>query len=249
MRISSAGSSRESVGRRHVVRRQPRSNALLVSGLVITLLALAAWLNPASAAAACPTLRVLSGSNFEIDVSANLKVDGAADCIDWLAGGTGTPLRPGVISKDDKPTGPDDDSFGQGTAEDDADPDHRGRLDPAEQERPGDVRRLHRDGTRRQVPRAVLVARPEPARDDEHGLRAQPEVLRPVRDTDELRRQRQQRAGAGDSGPHCRRQAHHLRPRPGAASCRRSRSARGTGQSGVLRRSSAAARTRWRSAR
>jgi hypothetical protein len=122
MRISSAGSSREPLARLHVVRRQPRTNALFVSGLVITLLALAAWWNPASAAAACTTPNVLSGSDFEIDVSANLKVDGSSPCIDWLAGGSGTALRAGVAAKDDKPTGPGDDSFGQGTAENDPNP-------------------------------------------------------------------------------------------------------------------------------
>jgi hypothetical protein len=46
--------------------------------------------------AACTTANVLSGSNFEIDVDANLKVDGSPPCIDWLAGGTGSALRSGV---------------------------------------------------------------------------------------------------------------------------------------------------------
>ncbi|MDP9336959.1 MAG: hypothetical protein M3Q30_27100, partial [Actinomycetota bacterium] len=65
---------------------------------------------------------VLAGSNFEIDTDANLKVDGPADCIDWLVGGTGTPLRAGVLTKDDKPSGATDDSFGQGSKEDDPNP-------------------------------------------------------------------------------------------------------------------------------
>jgi hypothetical protein len=76
----------------------------------------------ATASAACSTANTLTGSNFEVDVNANLKVDGPADCIDWLAGGTGTKLRPGVLAKDDKPSGGGDDSFGQGTKEDTANP-------------------------------------------------------------------------------------------------------------------------------
>src|SRR3954452_19005981 len=76
----------------------------------------------APAAPPCATTSVLSGSNFEIDTDANLKVDGAGDCIDWLAGGTGTSLRTGVLSTTDKPTGATDDSFGQGSQEDDANP-------------------------------------------------------------------------------------------------------------------------------
>jgi hypothetical protein len=122
MRISSAGTSQEPLARLDVMRRQPRTDALLVSCLVITLLALAAWWSPANAAAACTTPNVLSGSDFEIDVSANLKVDGASPCIDWLAGGSNSALRAGVVAKDDKPTGAGDDSFGQGTAENDANP-------------------------------------------------------------------------------------------------------------------------------
>ena len=77
---------------------------------------------PAAADAACTTPNVLSGSNFEIDLSANLKVDGASPCIDWLAGGSGSGLRSGVLAKSDKASGTNDDSFGQGTKEDDPNP-------------------------------------------------------------------------------------------------------------------------------
>jgi hypothetical protein len=56
----------------------------------------------------------LSGSNFEIDTDANLKVDDAAPSIDW-ANVSGT-------VKPDAPTGATDDSFGQGTKEDTAVP-------------------------------------------------------------------------------------------------------------------------------
>src|SRR6266581_2840698 len=65
----------------------------------------------------CATPNVLVGSNFEIDANANLKVDGASPCIDWLAGGTGTDFRTGVLHKADKLSGTGDDSFGKGTAE------------------------------------------------------------------------------------------------------------------------------------
>jgi hypothetical protein len=73
-------------------------------------------------AAPCTTANVLSGSNFEIDVNANLKVNGAGPCIDWLSDGTGSLLRAGVLTKNDKPSGGDDDAFGQGTSEDDPNP-------------------------------------------------------------------------------------------------------------------------------
>jgi uncharacterized repeat protein (TIGR01451 family) len=57
-------------------------------------------------------------SKFEIDTDANLVVNTAGN-IDWLAGGTGTALRAGVKTQNDAPTGSGDDSFGQGTSEDD----------------------------------------------------------------------------------------------------------------------------------
>jgi hypothetical protein len=66
-----------------------------------------------------------TGSAFEIDDDANLIVDNpgtSTDCIDWLTGGTGTPFRNTVRAKNDLPTGSSDDSFGQGTAEDNANP-------------------------------------------------------------------------------------------------------------------------------
>jgi hypothetical protein len=70
----------------------------------------------------CNTASVLDASNFEIDTDANLKVDGGGTCIDWLAGGSGTALRSGVLTKADQPTGANDDSFGQGAKEDDPNP-------------------------------------------------------------------------------------------------------------------------------
>jgi hypothetical protein len=59
-------------------------------------------------------------SLFEIDPSANLKVD-TAGCIDWL-NDAGTAFRDGVEEKDDTASGANDESFGQGTAEDNPNP-------------------------------------------------------------------------------------------------------------------------------
>ena len=61
----------------------------------------------------------LAGSTFEIDDDANLTV---ASGIDWLTGGTGTGMRPGVHVQADLPSGGADDSFTQGTHEDSAVP-------------------------------------------------------------------------------------------------------------------------------
>lgn len=93
--------------------------ALLVT--VFTVPAAARYLKTA-APTACTTANTLSGSNFEIDVNANLKVDGASPCIDWLAGGSGSGMRAGVLVKNDKPSGSGDDSFGKGTAENNPNP-------------------------------------------------------------------------------------------------------------------------------
>ncbi len=93
---------------------------LLVALLVVP--AKAMLQAPAVADPSCATANVLSGSNFEIDVNGNLKVDGPDPCIDWLANGTGSDLRSGVLAKADKPAGSTDDSFGKGTAENDANP-------------------------------------------------------------------------------------------------------------------------------
>ena len=74
----------------------------------------------ANACAASLTNPQLSGSAFEIDVDANLKVD-AANCIDWLASPANA-FRTGVNAKNDKASGTGDDSFGQGTSENDVTP-------------------------------------------------------------------------------------------------------------------------------
>ena len=62
------------------------------------------------------------GSAFEIDSDANLKVDNP-DCIDWLDGtDVSDPLRAGVESQPDEPSGSGDNSFVQGSKEDTANP-------------------------------------------------------------------------------------------------------------------------------
>lgn len=83
-------------------------------------MAMIAFVGIASANPSCTNSLV--NSDFEIDPSANLKVDGATLCIDWLAGGSGSNLRLGVFAKADKPSGAGDDSFGQGTKEDTSQP-------------------------------------------------------------------------------------------------------------------------------
>jgi hypothetical protein len=69
----------------------------------------------------CSNPATLTGSAFEIDTNANLKVD-TTGCIDWLTGGAGTSFRSGVLAKNDSPSGGSDESFGQGTAEDNPNP-------------------------------------------------------------------------------------------------------------------------------
>jgi hypothetical protein len=88
-------------------------------GLLLTTLVPGSLAPTVALAATCPTLNVLAGSNFEIDTNANLKVDGGSPCIDWLAGGSGSAFRAGVLAQPDKPTGSGDNSFGQGTSEND----------------------------------------------------------------------------------------------------------------------------------
>lgn len=67
-----------------------------------------------------PARASLSSSTFEIDPAADLVVNGAGT--DWLAGGTGTAMRAGTLVRPDVVTASADDSFGNGTSEDDAVP-------------------------------------------------------------------------------------------------------------------------------
>src|SRR6266536_5084224 len=87
------------------------------------------------AAIAIPSLAGVTGSNFEIEgtnsafsgkLDANLRVDTSGNQ-DWCDDFTGsattcTTKAPQFVSGIDKPTGQTDDSFGQGTSEDDQTP-------------------------------------------------------------------------------------------------------------------------------
>jgi hypothetical protein len=110
--------------RRAVLRHPLVLAALLGSALVVAFAisgsAVATTVGPPVCAATTPP-NTLAGSRFEIDTDANLVVD-SSTCIDWLADGTGSALRTGVLAKADKLTGSGDDSFGQGTSENDANP-------------------------------------------------------------------------------------------------------------------------------
>src|SRR5439155_1983665 len=74
----------------------------------------------------CSTPSVLTGSTFEIDTGtngANLAVDGStSSCSDWLVGNGASVKDSDVNIKQDVGSGSGDDSFGQGTSENDANP-------------------------------------------------------------------------------------------------------------------------------
>jgi len=64
-------------------KRTANAAALIALGLLATVFTMSAAGGRLQAAAtACTTPNTLSGSNFEIDPNANLKVDGASPCID-----------------------------------------------------------------------------------------------------------------------------------------------------------------------
>jgi hypothetical protein len=100
---------------RAAVHISARTKILALGVSIMTLVAMGAW---AVAGQAANTI----GGNFEIDPNANLVVNAASPAIDWLAGGSGSAMRSGVLTKADLPTGSGDDSFGQGSKEDTAVP-------------------------------------------------------------------------------------------------------------------------------
>lgn len=69
----------------------------------------------------CAVPNTVTGSNFVIDPNTNL-LDDAGDCIDWLVNGTGSAFLSSVSSQADLPAGSGDDSFGQGTSENEPNP-------------------------------------------------------------------------------------------------------------------------------
>lgn len=97
----------QSPGRRLARARRIRLGALLSAGALLVALV------PTAAYATHPEVS-LSGSNFEIDTDANLKVDDPAPSIDWA--------NVADTRRADTPSGNTDESFGQGTKEDTAVP-------------------------------------------------------------------------------------------------------------------------------
>ncbi|MFD8634738.1 hypothetical protein [Streptomyces sp. NPDC059533] len=101
-----------------------RFRAALVTAALAASFTVPAALNAQALAAVqlCSTATALDNSRFEIDLNANLVVNGGASCIDWLTAGSNSPFRPGVLVKADRPSGNTDDAFGQGSKEDDPNP-------------------------------------------------------------------------------------------------------------------------------
>ena len=95
-----------------VKRRLGRRRKSISLGVTLALMA-AALVLVIPAVASHPEAS-LPGSNFEIDTDANLKQDDPAPSIDWA--------NVNEIRKADTPSGPTDESFGQGTKEDTAVP-------------------------------------------------------------------------------------------------------------------------------
>jgi len=86
----------------------PRRRRTLVLPAIVALAAAVVFGVTAAVGAGLP------GSNFEIDTSANLKVDGSGVALDWA--------NVSETRKADKASGSGDDSFGQGAKEDDGAP-------------------------------------------------------------------------------------------------------------------------------
>jgi hypothetical protein len=127
----------------------------------------------------------LAGSNFEIDADANLKVDDASPSIDWAS--------VAETRKQDTQSGPNDESFGQGTKENTAVPTIvDGSIPPNK----SDLKffGIHQEGNTSSV------------RHHEHGLRVQPEAVHPQSDARRPRLQLQR----SDSDPQRRRLADHV---------------------------------------
>jgi len=101
------------------ITHRPLLAVLLVAAALAVAFGMSRSANATTASCANPA--TLAGSAFEIDLNANLVVN-TSGCIDWLADGTGSGLRSGVLSKNDVASGAGDDAFGQGTKENDANP-------------------------------------------------------------------------------------------------------------------------------
>jgi hypothetical protein len=99
--------------------RHPIWLMMLLGAAVVTAFAISG--SAVATTASCSNAATLGGSAFEIDVDANLVVN-TSGCIDWLSGGSNTGFRSGVLAKNDTASGANDEAFGQGTSEDDANP-------------------------------------------------------------------------------------------------------------------------------
>src|SRR5215218_570507 len=87
--------------------------------MAATALATVAFLGLATAStASCTNTQSLNGSRFEIDTDANTAVN-TTGCLDWDHQDV---LPPNTAAKDDITVRDEDDSFGQGTAEDNPNP-------------------------------------------------------------------------------------------------------------------------------
>src|ERR671922_2927014 len=91
------------------VRRITPARALGLGAVLVVVFGLMGLVFAVSAMASHPEVS-LPGSNFEIDVDANLRVDDPAPSIDWA--------NVAETRKADKPSGATDDSFTEGTKED-----------------------------------------------------------------------------------------------------------------------------------
>ena len=162
--------------KKRAVLRHPLMLAALLGSVLVVAFAISG--SAVATTATCTNAATLPGSAFEIDTDANLgrerheRMHRLARRRNRHAAAVRASCR-----TTDKPTGTADDAFGQGTSENDANPTIvAGSIPPNKSDLKafGLYSEVDRD---RQVPRAVLVARPEPVRHDEHGLRAEPEVL------------------------------------------------------------------------
>ena len=106
---------------KRIVDATKRRRRRFVLCVPFVLIVAAAFLISGSAVATttgCSNTATLAGSAFEIDTNANLVVN-TTGCIDWLDSGS---FRTGVLENDDTASGAGDESFGQGTAEDNPNP-------------------------------------------------------------------------------------------------------------------------------
>ena len=166
--------------KKRAVLRHPLMLAALLGSVLVVAFAISG--SAVATTATCTNAATLAGSAFEIDTDANLVVN-TSTCIDWLkndASQHDADRRLDEARQADR-IGRRRVRPGHGRERRQPD-DRRGSIPPNKSDlkvfglyQPRNDRQPERE-----VPRAVLVACPEPVRHDEHGLRAEPEVLRPA---------------------------------------------------------------------